>query len=171
MSGQMLAYNTKDGLLPGDENFRVSTQQHKKRRTKRERSGLKYHDEGVTVKNYKVAKYDDVNRRLCGDLDQFSEHSNSMTRGTNKSACQVCGKPTLWKYRKCDGKYMCVLENKKFEGASCLIRYHMTHILVWLSVMKFEWQEMEGCKSECCEEAWSVYERFNYYKFLFFCPP
>jgi hypothetical protein len=126
LSEQMLQYNPKDGLLPGDENFRVSTKRMMSQRggKRRRKSGNPaYVDEGVTASNYKVAKLD-PRGRLCGDLVQFREHSLSMNRSTNKSRCEVCDQDCRWRCAKC-GKYMCVLDNKAYySGGSCMIRYH-----------------------------------------------
>ena len=124
LSGQMLEYHPKNGLLPGDEHFRFNTKQKKIRRTKRKREELEYTGDGVTEENYKLAKADEkLSDRLCGDLDNLWNHTRNMERTTNKGACEVCGSKTLWKCRRCN-KFMCVLENRNFTGAKCVIRFH-----------------------------------------------
>ena len=124
LSEQMLNYHPKSGLLPGDENFRAYTKYSRKQKTaaKRKIEKVKYDDEGVSVRNYKIAKTHS-SQRLCGNLDQFLEHSNSMARFTNAHLCEVCGNKTRWKCLKCE-KWMCVLESGKFSGCQCLIRFH-----------------------------------------------
>lgn len=122
LSDCMLRYNPANGYLPGDGNFRVNTKQTmRRRRAKRKREKIDYSADGVTLDNYKLAK--EANTRLCGDLDQFLDHTKSLSRTTNKQFCEVCKTMTLWKCRGCD-KYMCVLNNKSFTGGECFVRYH-----------------------------------------------
>ena len=78
---QMLRYTPSDGLLTGDENFRVVTQRHTNRRNdinkKRKSDSISYGEEGVTPSNYKRAKTDPCSR-LCGDLDELLRHTVRM---------------------------------------------------------------------------------------------
>ncbi|KAL7502246.1 hypothetical protein ACHAXN_000255 [Cyclotella atomus] len=127
LSQQMLQYTPTEGLLPGDENFRVNTKRmysqcSDKANKRRKKETPAYVDEGATSSNYQVAK-SDVGGRLCGDLRQFRKHSLSMNRSTNSSRCEVCNKDCRWRCGEC-GKYMCVLEKKAYSGGSCMIRYH-----------------------------------------------
>jgi hypothetical protein len=124
LSEDMLNYNPANGLLPGDEYFRVSTKQtirRRQREKKRKKDNVEYAPDGITLNNYKLAKT--TTSRLCGDLDQFLVHSKSLERTTNHGRCEVCNKKTLWKCRTCD-KFVCVFEKKSFTGGECMVRYH-----------------------------------------------
>ena len=125
LSEQMLRYHPKNGLLPGDENFRAYTQYSRKQKEaakRKKEEAVKYDDEGVSVKNFKKAKGHKF-QRLCGDLTLFEEHSKTVRRLTNANNCEVCGQKTRWKCIKCD-KWICVMSSGKFAGCSCLIRFH-----------------------------------------------
>lgn len=123
LSGQQLKYDPKDGFLPGDENFRANTKlTRRQKRGRKRKNTIVYEEEGVTEANFQQAKTE-RNSRLCGDLDQLLEHTQSMDRKSNAGNCEVCGVKSLWKCMKCD-KYMCVLDNKRWTGGQCLIRFH-----------------------------------------------
>jgi hypothetical protein len=125
LSKQMLAYDPSMGLLPGDHNFRAYTRlttakKQKRKRGKRDR--IVYESEGVTAENYQKAKRH-KSGRLCGDLQQFLDHSSSVKRSTNQGVCEVCQKKTVWRCKSCSAS-LCILENRNFTGGSCLVRFH-----------------------------------------------
>ena len=126
LSEQMLKYHPKNGLLPGDENFRAYTRLSRKQKdaaAKRKKAEqVKYDDEGVTVRNFNKAKRH-KSQRLCGNLEEYLRHSESVRRFTNANVCEVCGQNTRWKCTTCD-KWICVMKGAKFAGCPCLIRFH-----------------------------------------------
>ena len=121
LSSQMLDYDPKEGLLPGDENFRATTKYSKMQKANRKRK-MDYNDGGVTEENYNIAK-GDKRTRLCGDLDQLLSHTKTMYSTRNYGKCEVCGRKCLYKCRRCE-KYMCVLDKKSFTGGECMLRFH-----------------------------------------------
>ena len=120
LSEQMLTYDPKKGLYPGDEKFRSWTKEYKRKR------GRDTHvcDDGLTVSSFKRAKLETrtCTPRLCGDLDALCKHSQSMYKLTCKGMCQVCGKKTVFKCGICD-KRLCLFEKKKWS-AKCFHAYH-----------------------------------------------
>lgn len=122
LSEQMLQWDPAAGLLPGDSHFRYYTKLTTKRREKRKSDAVDYECEGVSEANYNIAK-SDKRQRLCGDLEELIEHTESMTRKTNPAKCEVCGKNSLWRCIKCN-KALCVMEKGAFSGGTCMLRYH-----------------------------------------------
>ena len=76
LSEQMLKYNPKDNLYPGDHKFRAYTRRPKQTRHRAQWLTSTYVPDGVTVKNFKRAKVETRHRppRLCGDLDHLWTH-------------------------------------------------------------------------------------------------
>jgi hypothetical protein len=120
LSEQMLQYDPKDQLYPGESNTRFVTKMKKAKRKKP--TAPTFARGGVILENFKKAKTA-VGSRLCGSLDDLAAHMNSMRKTGNTSPCQVCGKGTAWKCDMC-GEHMCVLNNRSFNGARCAIHYH-----------------------------------------------
>jgi hypothetical protein len=96
LSGQMLTYDPKDQLYPGDENFRSVTKVEKQKRE----GGRMYwkSDErgGVSVENFKISKSSSrySPSRLCVSLDDIEKHVATINRSKCTAECAVCGSPT-----------------------------------------------------------------------------
>ena len=81
----MLEYDPRKRSYPGDDQLRVCTQQHKKRRASSKSSSAdKYVDDGLSVSNVKKARVSD---RICETLDDLNVHMKSFKSGTNAKAC------------------------------------------------------------------------------------
>jgi len=118
MSEQMCKYRPQDRLYPGDEKFRKSTKQSKKKRKVDRSSVLGYE---VDREDLRVAI---SSGRLCrNDFDMLKNHLKSATRKENKSRCSVCGKNSYYCCKQC-GKQICFMENKKFAGGECFMDLH-----------------------------------------------
>jgi predicted RNA-binding Zn-ribbon protein involved in translation (DUF1610 family) len=122
LSEQMLIWDPAAGLLPGDSNFRYYTKLSSTQRSNKRKAELEYECNGVTEANFQLAK-SDKRQRLCGDLAELIEHTQSMVRKTNLVACEVCGKNTLWRCQKC-GKALCVPDKGAFAGGTCMLQFH-----------------------------------------------
>mmetsp|Transcript_4672 Transcript_4672/g.7901 ORF Transcript_4672/g.7901 Transcript_4672/m.7901 type:complete len:197 (-) Transcript_4672:181-771(-) len=117
---QMLEYDPRNRSYPGDDQLRVCTQQHKKRRASSKSSSAdKYVDDGLSVSNVKKARVSD---RICETLDDLNVHLKSFKSGTNAKACEVCGKNTLWKCSKCI-KAICGPASRNWNQG-CMVNFH-----------------------------------------------
>jgi hypothetical protein len=108
----MLTYNPRNQGCKGDENFRVVTKLGNKKRKRAEGGGLSYwkgEKGGISLENLKIAKtspcYSPL--RLCGQLDIFTKHVDSIHRKTYTGKCAVCGGSTAWKCGVCK-KFLCL---------------------------------------------------------------
>jgi hypothetical protein len=103
LAAQCLSYSPKHRLYPGDEKFRVSTQQSKTKRAlpnspfpavprtpRTAASASSSETSGITQDDVKDAK---ETGRLCGDLNDLIAHYHSLQRlpNGNKKVCSVCG--------------------------------------------------------------------------------
>lgn len=133
---QMLQYSPSNRKYPGDEAFRVSTQEPRHRRKdpkssrpptpKRLRRPERAPDDD-TSSTLTPKDLQDASGRLCGLLDSYCEHVASMRRmaGENSRQCQVCGKNT---YEIC-GKCNKALHYSNKQGGMtvpCFLAYHNT---------------------------------------------
>lgn len=109
LAKQMLKYDPRHRNYPGDEYFRVSTQQRIRDRTPpRSRSRSPANGSGnrtvisssssVTSQQIKTA-----DQRLCGDLTKITEHGLSLVKLPKRAhkVCVVCGKNCYHKCKKC----------------------------------------------------------------------
>lgn len=123
LSEQMLKYDPRNDMLPGDKKFRRSTQQHKKRRggSSCSSTATGYDGNGLNVRNVKRARDD---RRFCRDMDEFQQHLVSATidPNNNSAPCQVCGSKTLWKCGVCGVR--CCAGKRSWDGLQCFSRFH-----------------------------------------------
>lgn len=120
LSEQMLEYDPTDNKYPGDDKFRVVTQQPKKRRKSQSTGSASVSSDGVTAESLNAAK----SGRICTTIDKFETHCQSMFIVSNANPCEVCGKKTLWRCGLCGNKPVCVLQNKTWKGGSCICRLH-----------------------------------------------
>ena len=117
---QMLEYDPRKRCYPGDEQLRVCTQQHKKRRAPSKSSSADaFVDDGLSVSNVKKARASD---RICETLDELNSHLKSSVMTTNGKLCEVCGKKSLWKCVKCN-KYMCASAGRNWKEC-CMVNFH-----------------------------------------------
>ena len=133
---QMLQYSPQNRKYVGDEKFRVSTAQHKARRTctTTTQDGLSNSRSSssatsVTSESIKEAS----GRRLCGDLCPLIEHVSSVKKipNRNKKVCVVCGKDCYHVCMLCvgeDGKNGVAMHSvgQKTGGIPCILQYHNT---------------------------------------------
>jgi len=130
---QMMQYDPRQRRYPGDEKFRVSTQQNQahRRRTSPSRStsparSIRSTSSGISEDNLASQ---DSSKRLCGFLDPLIEHQESVKRfpGHNQKVCVVCGVNSSKHCGKC-GKAMHIDHGPKEtdSNVSCFVHYHDT---------------------------------------------
>jgi len=125
LSDRMLKYTPKATSLPGDEAMRAVTAMPISARAKRGKESSQ-----VTSDQFKKAKRFQTSR-LCGDLNKFCKHVESIVRLSNKPRiCAFCGLKT---YTMCG---ICKDEDKKAvplhynstkgegKGMQCFYMYH-----------------------------------------------
>lgn len=119
LSEQMCKYRPQDRLYPGDEKFRQSTKQMKKKRKTDGLSGVV----GYEVDREDLREAVSCGRLCSNDFDELRKHLKSVTRKDNKSRCFVCGNYSYYCCKNC-GKQICFMENKKFTGGGCFMDLH-----------------------------------------------
>jgi hypothetical protein len=138
LSKQMLCYDPRERLYPGDEKFRVSTKQSTKQRslprsitspglrTPRRPGSVASTTSGITVDDVKSA-----DKRLCGDLGKFCSHVESIIQLPlqNKRVCVVCGNTTRYACGLCDKALHYPSFTSKSDGKTipCFLNYHNTN--------------------------------------------
>jgi len=134
---QMLKCDPRRRLCPGDEKFRVCTQQNKEWRRRTSPSSCStrslspsrsIHSTSSCVGEDDLSEQADSSTRLCGFLDTLVDHQESVKRlpGTNGRVCVVCGDVTAMVCTKC-GKTMHVLPPKNADThVSCFMHCHNT---------------------------------------------
>ena len=130
---QMLKYDPRERMYPGDEKFRVSTQQNqaqRRRTTSPSRSSSP--DKSIRSTSSGVCE-DDLSSntdasRLCGFLDPLIEHIESVKRfpGTNGRVCVVCGARTAKCCGKCDKAMHMSPPDDVDSKVTCFMHYHNT---------------------------------------------
>jgi len=143
---QMIHYRPQKRAYPGDEHFRVSTQQHKKRRLM---SSLSSGSHSVQSRSSSPAntcplsradfsRENDVTSRLCGDLTPLYNHLEACVPIPNGGSkiCVLCGEKCYWVCMECkgpDGKRgVAMHKNPKKEGTqlgakvTCFYHHHNT---------------------------------------------
>ena len=123
LAKQMIAYNPRLRRYPGDQHFRISTQQHKRRRPPDSVTSGSSSSAG----NFLTARDFAANEtRCCEDLSKLIRHIASIEKLPNSSSklCQVCGDRC---YHLCSicGK---ALHKMPHGGRSvaCFFYYHST---------------------------------------------
>jgi len=133
LAKQMLSYSPQDRKYPGDEKFRVATQQPRKRRKHTNVSEI---NSSATSATTAVSTGTSVSRdciianrkRLCGDLTVLYSHVQSV-KPTDSSGriCVVCGKRCYSICVVC-GEAMHRFTSKKDTAGTvpCFYHYHNT---------------------------------------------
>ena len=137
LAKQMIQCNPTDRKYPGDEKFRVSTQQPKKRRFANVTRQLNSSDASVaaessgnsTTSNLTRDHFTKNTKRLCGDLTFLYRHVQSV-KPTDSSGriCVVCGKRCYQVCTAC-GEAMhrfSTKERNQGEVVPCFHHYHNT---------------------------------------------
>jgi hypothetical protein len=142
LSEQMIGYNSAMNVYPGDKSFRESSQVHKGRRNSdedRDQDRIDPSPEGVTLDHYKAAL---KGGRLCTTLEEIREHFASIyqDKGNNAAVCEACGSKTIWRCGKC-AKAMCTQKKRRWDGGSCIFRYHSHE---FFGLARSDKQEIEG---------------------------
>ena len=107
LSEQMLTYDPRKNLYPGDDKFRRSTQAHKERRKSSKDFSAEevlFPETGVTMKNLRAAR---ERERICTTMEKTMKHFEAIRKTTNAGACEVCGSQSYWKCGVCK-KYICL---------------------------------------------------------------
>lgn len=96
LAKQILNYSPKNRNYPGDEKFRVSTQQHKARWVIHQSFSM-----GSTMTSSSQltkSDFDKHKNRLCGDLTPLYAHMQQCIPIQNKGhkKCVVCGEHVAW---------------------------------------------------------------------------
>ena len=93
LSRQMLAYDPRNQVYPGDEKMRAVTEMNKKRRAQHKivRDGSK----SATPEQFRAAKR---TKRFPADLQKYEKHLQKLTSTKHAVKCFVCGENT---YKKC----------------------------------------------------------------------
>lgn len=120
LSEQMLTYDPRNDMYPGDDKFRRSTQVHKARRKSSKDCSAEelFPETGVTIKNLRAAK-----ERICTNMEQAMNHFEAIKKATNAGACEVCGSSTYWRCVVCK-KYMCLFNKRNWTGGKCAFLFH-----------------------------------------------
>lgn len=144
LAKQMLLYTPKDRKYPGDEQFRVSTRQHKDRRppaglsSGRSITSLRSETNQPGASGLPIKKKDfqsiEAMSRHCGDLTPLYphvEHCISIRNG-GKKTCVVCGEQAYHVCMACtgpDGKKGVALHRFARAGkpVACFYHHHNTH--------------------------------------------
>jgi hypothetical protein len=119
LSEQMMAYDPRNMDYPGDSEYRLVTQQPKKRRRK---NNHVLQD----VPSLDVSTLAEARRtgRVCSyDYKKFQEHMASVKQAKNAAECDICGKRTFWHCGICKVPN-CILEERRFKGCSCMFNFH-----------------------------------------------
>jgi len=103
---QMMEYSPTNRKYPGDEKFRVSTQQHKARRALQ--TSLSSSSNGTMTSNagnLSKQDFDNNQKRLCGDLTPLYPHIEHCVPIPNKGhkVCVVCGEMAYHVCMECVG--------------------------------------------------------------------
>ena len=140
----MVEYDPQQRKYPGDEKFRLATQQHKRRRLSTSFSSASIltqpsnggYASGLKREDFRKSHQDGT--RLCGDLTLLYNHIDSVKPIPNGGGkiCVVCGEKCYFICAECvgpDGKLgVSMHRNAKKEGInagskiSCFYHYHNT---------------------------------------------
>jgi hypothetical protein len=136
LSEQMLMYDPKKQVYQGDGAFRKVT-----KLGKRKKGGVTYwkgEKGGVSIENFKIAKSSTRHSpsQLCGPLDDFERHVESIARKPHVGECAVCGGTTYWFCGLCN-KRVCL----KTGAKGCHIDLHNDSMF---GLTKCDFRELMG---------------------------
>ncbi|KAL3936788.1 MAG: hypothetical protein SGARI_002405 [Bacillariaceae sp.] len=137
---QMLQYTPENRRYPGDEHFRVCTQQNRKKRGPNRSLSLSSGSVRTCTSAASLSRSDflakHISHRLCGDLTKLSAHLRSIKPLPNKQKkiCVVCGKHAYHVCMLCVGpdnkKGVAMHPQPAKEGkgnpVACSIHHHNT---------------------------------------------
>ena len=127
LSAQMLAYDPRKRLYPGDEFMRVSTKQPSSVRPGKQtmEKAPSNADGTVSVRQLQAAKRGGKKGRLTYSLNQFNHHCESLVRVTkNPWACYVCGQPTYTKCGICNEPLHMIGCKGPQKNTNCFLKFH-----------------------------------------------
>ena len=122
LSEQMLTYNPKKLLYPGDDRMRAVTSMPRAQRGQKRLAQ-------VTAAQVKKAKRWTTSR-LCGNLNKLCKHVDAVTKVKKACVCAWCGEPSYTLCGKCkddNGKPVLLHYNSKAgkgKGMICFYHYH-----------------------------------------------
>ena len=122
LSSQMLTYNPRKLLYPGDDRMRAVTSLPKMQRGRKRTAQ-------VTLAQVKRAKRWGTSR-LCGNIDKLCNHIDSIESRSKSRVCAWCGEPAYTMCTKCkddNGKPVVLHYNSKGgkgKGMQCFYQYH-----------------------------------------------
>ena len=127
LSAQMLAYDPRKRLYPGDEFMRISTKQPSNVRPGKQtmEKAPSNADGTVSIHQFQAAKRGGKKGRLTFSLNQFNHHCESVVRVTkNPWACYVCGHPTYTKCGICDAPLHMIGCKGPQKSTNCYLKFH-----------------------------------------------
>lgn len=146
---QMLQYNPRSRQYPGDEQFRISTQQHKSRRSASSSYSTSSRSNGSSSSvvsssaTITSAHLQHTESRCCEDLTKLKHHLASVVPITNggRNVCVVCGEKTA--YHKCTicGKALHMSTKKTGREVPCFFDYHDT---TWVGLTREDFNMLRG---------------------------
>jgi len=145
---QMLNYNPQKRLHPGDENFRVCTQQNKKQRM-RTTSPPRPQQLVSTAAGINASDLDNPSSalRLCGFVDKLIEHQKSIVAMPNKSSrvCAFCGLRTTHMCTKCDKPLHAHPLEDFDKHVTCFLLCHNTG---HFGLARSDWRIVDGVRQK-----------------------
>ena len=132
LSKQMLSYDPKDGMYPGDASFRIVTRLPKQRRRNRDSDehvtvassstpSVRHHASSITA-----AHLEQHRNRCCGDLSEYAIHHRSAKAIPNEGRrkCKVCNEYAGQQCGKCGVALHLHKPPNAISEVSCFLEYH-----------------------------------------------
>jgi len=127
LSEQMLVYDPRMRLYPGDEKMRVCTQQNREQRRHSAGGGESAGEVVgmVTLPQFIDGKRGGEQSRLCGDLSRLRSHFEAVQPNNHGRICAFCGEVVYWSCGLCKkGLHLpCGSRGSNVEK-TCFLDYH-----------------------------------------------